>query len=181
MATLESRSATILTMTLLGVCALGLAGEPRKVDLTLKDAQGQKVHLRDYRGKVTVLNFWATWCAPCNAEMPVLVDAAKQYADRGVLLIGASLDDANTRDSIPAFVHKYSVTFPIWYGATADDLDKLSLGQVAPATAFLDEEGHVVARIEGQMREEELKERIEWLIGPRTGAPPESLIKHLQK
>ena len=181
MAILESRSAAILTITLLGACAFGLAGEPRKVDLTLKDAQGQKVHLRDYRGKVTVLNFWATWCAPCNAEMPVLVEAAKQYADRGVLFIGASLDDANTRDSIPAFVHKYSVTFPIWYGATADDLDKLSLGQVAPATAFLDEEGHVVARIEGQMREAELKERIEWLIGSRTGAPPESLIKHLEK
>ena len=113
--------------------------------------------------------------------MPVLVEAEKQYAGRGVLFIGASLDDASTRDTIPAFVRKYSVTFPIWYGATADDLDKLSLGQAAPATAFIDEEGHVVARIEGQMREEELKERIDWLIGSRSGVPPETLIRHLQE
>jgi len=181
MAMIERRSLAIQTATFLAVCAVGLAGEPPRADLTLKDVQGQKVHLRDYRGKVVVLTFWATWCAPCNAEMPVLVEAEKQYSSRGVLFIGASLDDTNTRDSIPAFVHKYSVTFPIWYGATADDLDKLSLGQAAPATAFLDEEGHIVARIEGQMREEELKERIDWLTGPRTNPAPQALVKHLEK
>src|SRR6058998_176933 len=53
----------------------GAPKETPKAELTLKDANGQRVRLRDYRGKVVVLNFWATWCVPCNEEMPMLVEA----------------------------------------------------------------------------------------------------------
>src|SRR6266481_139736 len=59
--------------------------DPPKADLTLKDANGQRVRLSDLRGKVVVLNFWATWCVPCNEEMPMLVQAEKEYASRGVV------------------------------------------------------------------------------------------------
>ena len=63
------------------------------------------------------------------------------------------------------------MTFPVWYGATADDLDKLKLGNAAPATAFLDAEGRVVARILGQARPEEVKERLDWLTGDQSARP----------
>src|SRR5436190_20213768 len=62
----------------------------RPVGLTLKDAKGQKVSVRDYRGKVVVLNFWATWCIPCKAEMPLFVEAEKEYGPRGVVFIAVS-------------------------------------------------------------------------------------------
>jgi thiol-disulfide isomerase/thioredoxin len=159
--------------------ALAVCADAPKADLTLHNGDGQKVRLRDLRGKPVVLNFWATWCGPCNAEMPVLVEMEKQYGSKGVAFIGASLDDAKTKAKIPAFVAEHKVSFPIWYGATGDDLDKLKLGNAAPATAFLDAEGHIVARILGQARSDEVKERLDWLTGDRSGPAPQALVKHL--
>ena len=90
----------LATLTAL-LAALALCADAPKADLTLQDANGQKVRLRDLRGKPVVLNFWATWCGPCNAEMPMLVEMEKQYAARGVLFIGASLDEAKTKAQDP--------------------------------------------------------------------------------
>jgi thiol-disulfide isomerase/thioredoxin len=147
----------------------------------LKNTDGQRVRLSELRGKPVVLNLWATWCQPCNVEMPLLVNAEKEYRERGVLFVAASLDDAKTRSAIPAFVSRHGVTFPVWLGATADDMDRLHLAPAVPATAFIDPEGRIVARVLGQIREDELKERLEWLVGPRTGNPPQPLVKHLEK
>ncbi len=162
------------------VGALAICADAPRADLTLQDAAGKKVRLRDLRGKPLVLNFWATWCGPCKAEMPMLVELEKQYAARGVQFIGASMDDSKTRAQIPSFLAEHHVEFPVWYGASADDLDRLRLGGAVPATAFLDAEGRIVARILGQARLEELKERLDWLTGDRSGPSPEPLVKHLQ-
>ena len=155
------------------------AKDPPKAELTLKDMKGQRVRLSDYRGKAVVLNFWATWCGPCNSELPMLVEAEREYRDRGLVFIAASLDDSKTRRQIPAFVAKFGLEFPVWTGATADDLDKLRMGEAVPATAFIDAEGHIVARVLGQIRGEELTERLQWLTGSQAGTPPRPLVKHL--
>jgi thiol-disulfide isomerase/thioredoxin len=102
----------LVTLTAL-VSALAVCADAPKADLTLQDANGQKVRLRDLRGKPVVLNFWATWCGPCNAEMPMLVEMEKQYAARGVLFIGASLDDSKTKAKIPAFLAEHKIGFPV--------------------------------------------------------------------
>jgi hypothetical protein len=88
------------------------------------------------------------------------------------------LDDGKSRSQIPAFVNKHHVGFPVWLGATADDLDRLGMGLAVPATAFLDQEGHIVSRVHGQIREEELKERLEWLLGSGTAPAPPAFIRH---
>lgn len=150
-----------------------------KAELVLKDGDGHKVRLSDFRGKPVVLNFWATWCIPCNAEMPILVEAERVYGSRGVVFIGASLDDSKTKRHVPEFVSKYAVPFAIWLGAGADDLDRLELGNAVPATVFIDREGRIAARVLGQMTAEELKERAEWLVAPGQPAPP-PLVKHLE-
>jgi thiol-disulfide isomerase/thioredoxin len=164
----------------IAAAAVALCADAPKADLTLKDAAGQKVRLRDLRGKPVLLNFWATWCGPCKAEMPILVQMEKEYESRGVLFIGASLDDGKTKAQIPGFLAENQVTFPVWYGATADNLEDLKLGGAVPATVFLDAEGHVVARILGQARPEEVKERLEWLTGNQSGSAPAPLVKHLE-
>jgi hypothetical protein len=111
--------------------------------------------------------------------MPLLVELEKQYSARGVVFIGASLDEPKNRDKIPDFLRRHRVEFPVWYGATGDDLDQLKLGGAVPATAFVDAEGRIVARILGQARPEEVRERLEWLLSDRTGPPPLELVKHL--
>jgi len=98
-----------------------------------------------------------------------------------VRFVAASLDDAKTKGAIPAFLAEYKVEFPVWYGANADDLERLELGVAVPATAFLDAEGRIVARILGQARREELKERLDWLTGDQTGPAPQALVKHLEQ
>jgi len=160
---------------------LALAADAPKADLTLSDSAGRKVRLRDLRGKPVVLNFWATWCGPCAAEMPLLSGMEKEYGGRGVAFIGASMDDAKTVGKVAAFLGEHQVGFPVWYGATVDDLDQLKLGNAVPATAFLDSEGRIVARILGQARPEEIKERLDWLTGDRSGPAPAALVRHLEK
>src|SRR3981081_4084386 len=123
-------------LLILTTLMLSLSGAPKelpKSDLTLKDMKGQKVRLRDYRGKVVVLNFWATWCGPCKAELPMLVEAAKDYGSRGVVFVAVSLDDEKTKQYVPAFVSEHHIGFPVWLGATGDDLGKLGMGEAVPA------------------------------------------------
>jgi thiol-disulfide isomerase/thioredoxin len=168
-----------LRVVVLACLAIALLQAGPKAELTLKDANGQKVRLAELRGKPVVLNFWATWCGPCKAELPMLVELEKQYSGRGVIFIGASLDDAKTQARVPAFASEHGITFPIWYGATGDDLDHLKLGEAVPATVFIDAAGNIVARILGQARAEEVKERLEWLAGDRSGTAPAAIVKHL--
>src|SRR6185503_19582662 len=124
---------TIAGVFVLGVAAMLTAADKDKsektIDWTLTGMDGKKVHLRDYAGKPVVVNMWATWCLPCKDEMPLMVEAEKVWSGKGVVFIGASLDDKSTRKNIPAFLKEYRITFPIWTGATADDLAKLRLGE----------------------------------------------------
>jgi thiol-disulfide isomerase/thioredoxin len=173
-----TRCSLILTALMLPL--YGASKEPARAELNLKDINGQKVRLRHLRGKAVVLNFWATWCGPCKAELPMLVDAAKDYGSRGVVFLAVSLDDEKTKQLVPAFVTAHHLNFPVWLGASGDDLAKLGLGEAVPATAFVDQDGHIMGRILGQLRQEDLKERLDWLTGDKTGTPPEALVKHLE-
>ena len=165
----------IVTVFFAGV-SLVFAGQAPRAQLNLKSIDGQHARLSDYRGKVVVLNFWATWCAPCAAEIPMLVQTEKYYNPKGVVFIAASVDDSKSRKSVPNFVKMYNVSFPVWMDATSGDLLRLGMGPAVPATAFLDQEGRIVARIEGQMREGDLRERLDWLLGDRiVPAPPAAL------
>ena len=183
----KQRSGLLLTLPLCGLL-LTLFAPPStvyakdlpKAELSLRDQHGQRVHLRDLRGNIVVLNFWATWCGPCRDEMPRLVEAEKQYKPRGIIFLGASLDDANTQGKIAGFVQDHQIDFPIWVGATADDLDRLDMGPAVPATAFIDPEGHIVARVSGKIRPEELKERLDWLAQGRNGPSPTARVVHLE-
>ncbi|MGA2738338.1 MAG: TlpA disulfide reductase family protein [Bryobacteraceae bacterium] len=161
------------------IAAILSAADKKPSDLTLRDLSGKKVQLRDYRGKIVVLNFWATSCGPCREEMPMLVEAAKAWAAKGVAFIAVSLDDDKTKKDIAAFIDRYHVEFAVWTGASADDLDKLRMGEGIPDTAFLDETGVVFSRVLGEIHRPELDERLAWLTGGRKSVPPSALVRHM--
>lgn len=144
-----------------------VAFRPAQPELSLKDSQGQTHSLSEYRGKIVVLNFWATWCVPCKQEMPIFVDVYKKYHDRGVMVVAASLDDESTKKYVPRFAHSFKMDFPILLDASADSMHELGLGESIPSTIFLDAEGNVAGKIVGQAKRKDVMHRVEWLLGNR--------------
>ncbi len=148
-------------------------------DLALWDTNLKPQKLSQYRGKIVILNFWATWCVPCKEELPMLAEEQGRYRDRGVVVIGASLDDATTVKKVRPFAKQEKIEFPVWVGATVDHLEKLGLGQAIPATAFFDRQGNLVGRVMGELRQPDLEHRIEWLLGNKQGTAPQPLVNNL--
>lgn len=135
--------------------------------LALKDLAGTGQSLAALRGRVVVLNFWATWCEPCRAEMPDLAAIQNEYAALGVQVIGASGDTAADSAKVLKFIRDFKVNFPAWVGATTDDMQRFGLGTVLPGTAIIDREGKIVWRHIGIIKPAEIKAELDKLLLPK--------------
>ena len=93
----------------------GESGKHANLNFKLSDMNGLDVELSRYAGKPLVVNLWATWCGPCRLEMPQLVALYQQYKDKGLTIIGISIDDSPAE--IRAFAKEYSVDYPLLVGA----------------------------------------------------------------
>ena len=143
-----------------------------RVALSLTDLTGEFQNIESYSGRVVVLNFWATWCEPCREEMPMLSGLQERYADRGVVVVGASVDDDSTREQIEPFLDKQRISFPVWTGATAVDMQRFGLSTALPSTAIIDQEGQIAFRFVGLLKRKQLVRRLEYLLlGSRSKAP----------
>jgi peroxiredoxin len=121
-----------------------------RVDLTatLKDMDGRDVPLSQYAGRPIVINLWATWCGPCRLEMPQLVDLYSSLKDRGLVMLGISIDD--TPDKIKAFAEEYGVNYPLLVGLDHPRLlEALGYTGAVPMTLFVRRDGTVADRTIG--------------------------------
>jgi peroxiredoxin len=110
-------------------------------NFTLKDAAGADIKLADYKGKVVLLNFWATWCGPCKVEIPWFIEFNKTYKDRGFVVLGVSMDDDGWK-SVKPYVAEKKVDYPVVIGN--DDLGKLYGGiDSLPTTFLIDRSGKI--------------------------------------
>jgi len=149
---------------------------PDEATLKLKDTGGRARSLIDHRGRIVVLNFWATWCRPCREEIPILVSLDSRYRERGVDFISASVDDSSTQKNVSGFARRLKISYPVWVGATMDDIKRLGLGDAIPATVIIDRNGVVVGRILGPVGNADLQNRIEWLLGDRQTPAPAAVV-----
>lgn len=112
----------------------------------LKDVAGKLVSSDEFKGKVLVVDFWATWCAPCRAEIPGYVELQKQYGKDGLVIVGISLDQGDSGPKlVKAFVEKFGVNYPVVMGD--DDIQQVFGGMDAiPTTFLIDRNGVMRAR-----------------------------------
>ncbi|MEK6285763.1 MAG: TlpA disulfide reductase family protein [Acidobacteriota bacterium] len=129
---------------------------------TLKDLKGRTVRLSDYKGKVVLVNFWATWCVPCLAEMPELVKLQKEYKGSGLQIIGVTYE-AEAKTLVSRLARKFKINYPLLFGTT--DLSKqYGIEEVLPVTLVVDREGKLRDRILGVLDMEEFDEKIKPML-----------------
>lgn len=140
-------NAAILLSLALGACSSGPspsrgARKPAP-DFSLKDANGRTVALSDYRGKVVLLNFWATWCGPCKLEIPWFVEFERAYKDRGFAVLGVSMDEDGW-DAVKPFLAEMGVNYRVVLGD--EKIAQAYEGVESLPTSFLiDREGNIAA------------------------------------
>ncbi|HYX30198.1 MAG TPA: TlpA disulfide reductase family protein, partial [Pyrinomonadaceae bacterium] len=128
-----------------------------------KSLDGRSLKLSDFRGKAVVLNFWATYCAPCRVEMPWLIDLYKQYHARGLEIIGISMDDDVEQQQVADFVREINVNYPILLG-NHTVADAYGGTQFLPKTLFIDREGRIAGATTGMKSKSDFENVIKQLL-----------------
>jgi peroxiredoxin len=141
-------------------------------EFELASLSGQNVKLSRYRGKAVLLNFWATWCAPCKIEMPWFEDLYKQYKPQGLEIVGVSMDDGG-KEEVERFVKEMKVNYTILQGSekVADNYGGV---QFLPETFIIDRNGKIVKTLFGIHSESDFEDGIKQALGAGSRAPMQS-------
>lgn len=118
-------------------------------DFRLRDLKGHTVRLSDHAGKVVLVSFWASWCEPCQIELPQLQDLWKKNRDRGFELLTISVDTADKEAEVRQLVRRYRYEFPVLLDQSSQVTDRFHPTMELPYSMLLDRRGHIVARHQG--------------------------------
>ena len=134
--------------------------KPANLDFTIRDMDGRDVSLSAFKGKVILLNFWATWCGPCLAEIPGFVDLQARYRDRGLVVLGISVDDPI--EKLKPFALEFQMNYPVLAGSDRSDVQEAYGPMLGiPVSVIVNRDGLVCRRIVGgasrQVFEREIK------------------------
>lgn len=137
----------------------GTRAPPFKID----KLGGGTIELEAYRGKVVMLDFWATWCPPCIEELPVLVKLAKEYEGRGLAFIAASRDEpaSSAKVQVALFVDRRAPDLRPYVGFALGDVGARYGVEALPTLYFIDRHGNVLTANRGALSEEQIREQIE--------------------
>jgi thiol-disulfide isomerase/thioredoxin len=141
------------------------------LDFTLKNLQGEDVSLADYLGRPIIINFWATWCAPCKHEIPTFISLVEKYREDGFVVVGISTDDAI--EDLEPFVREFGINYPVLLGLGRDDvLDAYAAGYFVPTSWFIRRDGSVALKWPGTQTPEWFEEQVAALLAEPTDDTP---------
>ncbi len=130
----------------------------------LLDLDGNKVRLNDYSGKIRIIDFWATWCPPCRAEIPHFISLTKKYPD--IAIIGISLDQGGSQ-IVKNFAREYNIQYPLLMG-NIETVRAFGNIQSIPTTFIVDQEGFIIKKYVGYKPESVFDADIQKLLTPRS-------------
>jgi len=138
------------------------AGKPARLDFTLKDMHGVDVHLESFKGKVILVNFWATWCGPCRAEIPALVELQDQYKD-DLVILGLSVDD--TAEKLLPYAAEFKMNYPVLVGNGREDVQE-AFGPLfgIPVSVIIGRDGVIAKKHSGIATKEQIEREIKTLL-----------------
>lgn len=146
-------------------------------DFALRDADGKTVHVTDYRGKVLLLDFWATWCPPCKVEIPWLIDMERKNKDRGFEVLGVSMDDEGW-EVVKPFMREVGMNYRVVIGndATAEMYGNV---ESLPETFLIDAGGKIAAIHIGLASRKDFEDEVAQLLDAKRGLTPDvGLLLH---
>lgn len=132
-------------------------------DISGKTTAGDTFRLSDQKGKVVLVNFWATWCGPCRMEMPDLVALQKRFGPRGFTVVGVSADDGMALDRLRAFVREAGLNYPVLFAPSGAQANYGGVPAL-PTSFLIDRQGNIVSGLEGATNEAALAPEIEKLL-----------------
>jgi peroxiredoxin len=112
-------------------------------DFTLRDVDGKDVRLSDYQGKVVLIDFWATWCVPCEAEIPHLLRIFNENQSKGFVVLGISMDGPETLANVAPFARRYNLTFPVLLDEETKVVGVYNPKRTAPLSVLIDKQGRI--------------------------------------
>jgi peroxiredoxin len=133
------------------------------LNFTVKDMHGQSVRLTDYKGKVLLVNFWATWCGPCKTELPGLIALFDEYKDEGLVVLGISADD--DAETLRSFASEWKINYPVLVGRDEQELlDAYGPIFGYPISVIVGRDGAVCGRHVGPATKEQFEREIKALL-----------------
>ncbi|MBI2150021.1 MAG: TlpA family protein disulfide reductase [Acidobacteria bacterium] len=138
-------------------------GKVANLDFVLKDMGGKDVMLNAYKGKVILLDFWATWCAPCRIEIPNFVELYKKYQAQGFVVLGVSVDDPVSK--LKSFAKELRMNYPVLVGLDRDDVkDAFGPPPGYPTSFIIGRDGKICSQHTGFAPKEEFERKIKALL-----------------